>query len=198
MYKESQMKVEPTIANDIQKSALIALSLALIAIFIYITIRFNRWQFALGGVAALVHDAIIVLSLFAILKNIMPFSLEINEAFIAALLTVIGYSINDTVVVFDRIREFLRESKAGTVKEIFNNAINQTLSRTIVTGGTTMLSILVLLLFGTENIQGFAFAIFIGVAFGTYSSVFIASAIAAQLYGKQSYDKSAEDIMRKK
>lgn len=114
----------------------------------------------------------------------MPFTLEINEAFIAALLTVIGYSINDTVVVFDRIREYLRESKAGTIKEIFNLAINQTLSRTVITGGTTMLSILVLLLFGTENIQGFALAIFVGVAFGTYSSVFIASSLALELYGK--------------
>lgn len=198
VYKESQMKVEPTIASDIQKSAFIALGIALLAIFLYITVRFRRWQFALGGVAALLHDAILVLSLFAILKNLMPFTLEINEAFIAALLTVIGYSINDTVVVFDRIREFLRESKSGSVKQVFNHAINQTLSRTIVTGGTTLLSILVLLLFGTENIQGFAFAIFIGVAFGTYSSVFIASAIALDLYGKESHDKSAEDVLRRK
>ncbi|MBP9190215.1 MAG: protein translocase subunit SecDF [Chitinophagales bacterium] len=198
VYKESQMKVEPTIAQDIKKSAFIALGLALLAIFIYITIRFRRWQFALGGVMALLHDAVVVLSVFAIFKNIMPFTLEINEAFIAALLTVIGYSINDTVVVFDRIREYLRESKAGTIKEIFNLAINQTLSRTVITGGTTMLSILVLLLFGTENIQGFALAIFVGVAFGTYSSVFIASSLALELYGKKSHDKSADEVLRRK
>ncbi|HET8964471.1 MAG TPA: protein translocase subunit SecDF, partial [Chitinophagales bacterium] len=198
VYKESQMKVEPTIAQDIKKSAFIALGLALLAIFIYITIRFRRWQFALGGVMALLHDAVVVLSVFAIFKNIMPFTLEINEAFIAALLTVIGYSINDTVVVFDRIREYLRESKAGTIKEVFNLAINQTLSRTVITGGTTMLSILVLLLFGTENIQGFALAIFVGVAFGTFSSVFIASALALELYGKKSHDKSADEVLRRK
>ncbi len=198
VYKESQMKVEPTIAQDIKKSALIAIGIALLAIFIYITIRFSRWQFALGGVTALLHDAIVVLSVFAIFKSIMPFALEINEAFIAAILTVIGYSINDTVVVFDRIREYLRESKAGTVKEVFNQAINQTLSRTLITSGTTLLSIFVLLIFGTENIQGFAFAIFIGVGFGTYSSVFIASAIALELYRKSSHDKSAEEVMRKK
>lgn len=198
VYKESQMKVEPTIAQDIKQGAFVALGLALLAIFIYITIRFRRWQFAMGGVMALLHDAVVVLSVFAIFKNLMPFTLEINEAFIAALLTVIGYSINDTVVVFDRIREYLRESKAGTIKEVFNLAINQTLSRTVITGGTTMLSILVLLLFGTENIQGFALAIFVGVAFGTYSSVFIASALALELYGKKSHDKSADEVLRKK
>jgi SecD/SecF fusion protein len=126
----------------------------------------------------------------------MPFSLEINETFIAAILTVIGYSINDTVVVFDRIREYLRESKAGTVPEIFNKAINDTLSRTMITSGTTLLSIIVLLIFGNENIQGFAFALFVGIGFGTYSSVFIASAIAVDMYKKEDHNKAAEDVMK--
>jgi len=195
-YKESQMKVEPTIASDIQTSALKAIGLALIAIFIYILLRFRRWQFGMGAVASLVHDAFMVLALFALLKNVLPFSLEINETFIAAILTVIGYSINDTVVVFDRIREYLRESKAGTPKQIFNMAINQTLSRTLITSGTTLLTIVVLLIFGNENIQGFALALFVGIGFGTYSSIFVASAIALDMYKKSDHDKSAEDVMK--
>jgi len=196
-FKESQMKVEATIAGDIQKSALQAIILAFAAIFIYIVIRFRRWQFGLGALASLVHDAFMVLALFSILKNIMPFSLEINETFIAAILTVIGYSINDTVVVFDRIREYLRESKAGTIPQIFNSAINDTLSRTMITSGTTILSIIILLIFGNENIQGFAFALFIGIGFGTYSSIFVASAIAVDLYKKEDHKKSAEEVMNK-
>jgi len=196
-YKESQMKVEATIAGDIQKSALQAIILAFAAIFIFIVIRFRRWQFGLGALASLVHDAFMVLALFSILKNIMPFSLEINETFIAAILTVIGYSINDTVVVFDRIREYLRESKAGTIPQIFNSAINDTLSRTMITSGTTILSIIILLIFGNENIQGFAFALFIGIGFGTYSSIFVASAIAVDLYKKENHKKSAEEVMNK-
>ena len=195
-FKESQMKVEPTIADDIQRSALQAIGLALLGIFIYIVLRFRRWQFGMGALASLIHDAFMVLALFSILKNVMPFSLEINETFIAAILTVIGYSINDTVVVFDRIREYLRESKAGTVPEIFNKAINDTLSRTMITSGTTLLSIVVLLIFGNENIQGFAFALFVGIGFGTYSSVFIASAIAVDMYKKDDHNKAAEDVMK--
>lgn len=195
-YKESQMKVEPTIASDIQASAARAIIIAFIAIFIYIVLRFRRWQFGVGAVASLIHDAFMVLALYAILKDIMPFSLEINETFIAAILTVIGYSINDTVVVFDRIREYLRESKSGTPKQIFNMAINETLSRTLITSGTTILSIVVLMIFGNENIQGFAFALFVGIGFGTYSSIFVASAIALDMYKKGDHDKSAEDVMK--
>jgi len=196
-FKESQMKVEPTIADDIQQSAIKAILLALGAIFIYIVIRFRKWQFGVGALLALLHDAFMVLAMFSILKNIMPFSLEINETFIAAILAVIGYSINDTVVVFDRIREYLRESKSGTIPQIFNSAINQTLSRTMITSFTTLLSILVLLIFGNENIQGFAFALFVGIAFGTYSSVFVASAVAVDMYKKSDHDKNAEEIMNK-
>lgn len=195
-YKESQMKVEATVADDIKASAAQALIVALAAIFIYIVIRFRRWQFGLGALVALVHDAFLVVSMFAILKNLMPFSMEINEAFIAALLTVIGYSINDTVVVFDRIREYLRESRAGTIKEVFNAAINQTLSRTLITSGTTLLSIIVLLVFGNDNIQGFAFALFIGILFGTYSSVFVGSALAVDFYRKEERNKSADKTMK--
>lgn len=196
-FKESQMKVEPTIADDIQRSALKAILLALGAIFIYIVIRFRKWQFGVGALLSLLHDAFMVLAMFSILKNVMPFSLELNETFIAAILTVIGYSINDTVVVFDRIREYLRESKSGTIPEIFNSAINQTLSRTMITSLTTLMSIVVLLIFGNENIQGFAFALFVGIAFGTYSSVFVASAVAVDMYKKDDHKKNAEDVMNK-
>lgn len=195
--KLSQMKVEPTVAKDIQVSAYKAIGIALIAIFIYIVLRFRRWQFGLGAVVSLMHDAFMVISLFAILKNIMPFSLEVNEAFIAAVLTVIGYSINDTCVVFDRIREFLRESRSGNMKQTFNAAINQTLSRTIITSGTTLLSIVVLLIFGNDNIQGFAFALFVGIGFGTYSSIFIASAVALDSYKKDDREKQADVVMKK-
>lgn len=195
-FKESQMKVEATVAKDIQASAAQALIVALLAIFLYIVVRFRRWQFGLGALVSLIHDAFMVIAMFAILKNFMPFSLEINEAFIAAILTVIGYSINDTVVVFDRIREYLRDSRAGTIKETFNNAINHTLSRTMITSGTTLLSIVVLLIFGNDNIQGFAFALFIGIAFGTYSSIFVASAIAVDLYKKDDRDKAADKVMK--
>lgn len=195
-YKESQMKVEPTIASDIKNSAEKALVFALISIFIYIVIRFRRWQFGVGAVVSLIHDAFMTLAMFSILKDVMPFSLQIDESFVAAILTVIGYSINDTVVVFDRIREYIRESRSGTIPQIFNAAINQTLSRTVITSGTTLLSVVVLLLFGNENIQGFAFALFIGIGFGTYSSVFIASAIAVDTYKKEHHTKQAEVVMR--
>ena len=195
-YKESQMKVEATVADDIQQSAGRALAVALLAIFVYIVLRFRRWQFGLGALVSLVHDAFMVVALFSIFKNLMPFSMEINEAFIAALLTVIGYSINDTVVVFDRIREYLRESRSGSIKDIFNAAINQTLSRTLITSGTTLLSIIVLLIFGNDNIQGFAFALFIGIGFGTYSSIFVASALAVDFYRRSDRDKAADKVMK--
>ncbi|MFI5172675.1 MAG: protein translocase subunit SecDF, partial [Chitinophagales bacterium] len=195
-YKESQMKVEPTMAEDIKTHAVWAIGIALLCTFLYILIRFRRWQFGAGAVISLIHDAFMTLAMFALLKNVMPFTLQIDETFIAAILTIIGYSIMDTVVVYDRIREYLRESKSGTLVEVFNLAINQTLSRTVITSGVTILSVLAILFFGTDNIQGFAFAMVIGIAFGTYSSVFIASAIAVDLYKKEHHHKSAEDVMK--
>lgn len=195
-YKESQMKVEPTMAEEIKTNALWAIGIALLCTFIYIVLRFRRWQFGFGAVVALIHDAFMTLAVFSILKNALPFTLHIDETFVAAILTIIGYSIMDTVVVFDRIREFMRESKSGTLVEVFNHAINQTLSRTVITSGVTILSVLAILIFGTDNIQGFAFAMVVGIAFGTYSSVFIASAIAVDLYKKEHHHKSAEDILK--
>lgn len=195
-YKLSRTKVEPTIAKDIQESAVKSIIVALLCTFIYIFLRFRKWQFGLAAVIALAHDALMTLAMFAILKNVMPFTLQIDESFVAAILTIIGYSIMDTVVVYDRIREFLKDSKSGTVVETFNNAINQTLSRTVITSGVTILSILAILFFGTDHIQGFAFAMFIGIAFGTYSSVFIASALTVDLFKREMHHKTADEVIK--
>jgi len=158
-----------------------SLGIALLFIFIYIAIRFRNWQFGLGGLLSLLHDALVVLGLYSLLYKVMPFSLEIDEAFIAAILTVIGYSINDTVVVFDRIREYLRDHKREPYVVVINKAINSTLGRTMNTSLTTLLVLLVIFLFGGVSIKGFVFALLIGIGVGTYSSVFVASSIVADL-----------------
>ncbi|MBP7184145.1 MAG: protein translocase subunit SecDF [Saprospiraceae bacterium] len=171
-------KVGPTVADDIQNSSLISTVLALILIFVYMFVRFTRWQFSFGAVVALLHDVIITIGLFSLLHGFVPFSLEIDQAVIAAILTVIGYSVNDTVIVFDRIREFIKLYAGKPKEEVFNLAINNTLSRTMITSGITFTVCLILFIFGGSSIKGFAFALMIGVGFGTYSSVFVASAIA--------------------
>jgi SecD/SecF fusion protein len=173
----SSQKVGPTIADDIQRSALFSVVFSLLIIFFYIFVRFRKWQYGLGATITLFHDVLIVLSLFSLLYGVLPFSLAIDQAFIAALLTVVGYSINDTVVVFDRIRERLGSRKRSTFMDTVNNALNETLSRTLITSLTTLLVVLVLFIFGGEIIRGFSFALLIGVAVGTYSSVFIATPI---------------------
>lgn len=173
----SSQKVGPTIADDIKVSALWSIIFSLLVIFIYILIRFRKWQFSLGAVAAVFHDVLIVLSIFSIFYGILPFSLEIDQAFIAALLTIIGYSLNDTVVVFDRIREHMGLYKKKDFNELVNNALNSTLSRTVNTSLTTFFVLLIIFLFGGEVIQGFMFALLVGVVVGTYSSLFVASPI---------------------
>jgi SecD/SecF fusion protein len=175
----SSQKVGPTIATDIKRSALLSIVFSLIAIFLYILLRFKKWQYSLGAVIALAHDVLVVLALFSIGYGFMPFSMEIDMAFIAAILTVVGYSINDTVVVFDRIREFQAEHQAKkySLGVIVNNALNTTLSRTIITALTTFIVLLVLFLAGGETIKGFSFALLMGVVVGTYSSIFIATPI---------------------
>ncbi len=177
----SYSKVGPTIADDIKTSSFYAGFFALLLIFLYIFLRFSKWQFSLGAVAALFHDTLVTLGLFSLLKGILPFSLEIDQAFIAAILTVIGYSINDTVIVFDRIREYLGIYTNKSKDDVFNLAINSTVSRTVVTSLTTLFVVFVLLVFGGASIKGFAFAIFIGIIVGTYSSIFIASPIVRDL-----------------
>jgi SecD/SecF fusion protein len=167
----SSQKVGPTIADDIKRSAVLAIIFSLLVIFLYILIRFKRWQYSLGAVIALFHDVLFVLGLFSLFWKFAPFSMEIDQAFIAAILTVVGYSINDTVVVFDRIREYLNEHQARKhpMAEVVNNALNSALSRTVITSVTTFIVLLVLFLVGGETIKGFSFALLVGVIVGTYS-----------------------------
>jgi len=180
-YIQSSQKVGPTIADDIAKGAYYATIFALIGIFLYIVVRFRRWQFGLAAVLTIIHDTLILLTLFSLLPGILPFSMEIDQNFIAALLTVIGYSINDTVVVFDRIREYLQLRPKDDEKTVINAAINSTLSRTVITSLTTLLVVLILFIFGGEVIKGFAFALLIGIIVGTYSSIFVATPLVVDL-----------------
>jgi SecD/SecF fusion protein len=174
----SSYKVGPTIANDIKVSALWSLIVAVALMFLYILIRFRKWQFAMGTVVSLFHTVLVVLSLFVLLEGIMPFALEIDQAFVAAILTVIGYSINDSVVVFDRVREFLSMKKSSEdTATVVNRALNDTLSRTLITGMSTLFVLLILFLFGGETIKGFTFAMLIGVVIGTYASLCIGSPV---------------------
>ena len=170
-------KVSPTIADDIKRSSLWAVLGSLIVVFLYILLRFKKWQFSLGAVAAVFHDVLIVLGIFSIAWKFLPFSMEIDQAFIAAILTVIGYSLNDTVVVFDRIREYINEHSSWDFGRIVNGALNSTLSRTLNTSLTTLVVLLAMFIFGADSLRGLLFALIVGVLVGTYSSVFIATPI---------------------
>lgn len=176
-YKKSSQKVGPTIADDIKVQAVWAILFSLIVVFLYIFIRFRNWQYGLGALAALVHDVLIILGIFSLLYSVMPFSMEIDQAFIAAILTVVGYSINDTVVVFDRIREYSTLYPKRDKATILNSALNSTLSRTFSTSLSTFVVLLTIFIFGGEVIRGFVFALLVGVVVGTYSSLFIATPI---------------------
>ena len=182
----SSIKVGPTIADDIKKNSFLAVIGSLIVVFLYILLRFQKWQFSLGAVAAVFHDVLIVLGIFSITYTFMPFSMEINQAFIAAILTVIGYSLNDTVVVFDRIREYIGEHTKWEFDTTVNAALNSTLSRTLNTSLTTLIVLLSIFIFGGESIRGFMFALIIGVIVGTYSSVFIATPVMYDTQAKKS------------
>ncbi len=173
----SSIKVGPTIADDIKQNSVWAILGSLVIVFFYILLRFQKWQFSLGAVSAVFHDVLIVLGIFSLTYKIMPFNMEINQAFIAALLTVIGYSLNDTVVVFDRIREFFKIHSSWDNETTVNTALNSTLSRTLNTSLTTLIVLIAIFIFGGESIRGFMFALIIGVMVGTYSSVFIATPI---------------------
>ncbi|MDG1778910.1 MAG: protein translocase subunit SecDF [Flavobacteriaceae bacterium] len=170
-------KVSPTIADDIKRSSVWAILGSLIVVFLYILLRFKKWQFSLGAVAAVFHDVLIVLGIFSIAWKFLPFSMEIDQAFIAAILTVIGYSLNDTVVVFDRIREYINEHSSWDFGKIVNGALNSTLSRTLNTSLTTLVVLLAMFVFGADSLRGLLFALIVGVLVGTYSSVFIATPI---------------------
>ena len=206
----SSTKVGPTVADDIKTGGMFAVIAALAGIFLYILVRFTKWQFSLGAIVGLAHDAIIILGTYSLLHKYMPFNMEINQDFIAAILTVLGYSINDTVIVFDRIREYLREKKSLTLAGLFDDSISSTLGRTFNTSFTTLLVILAIFIFGGENLRGFMFALLLGIGFGTYSSIFVSSAIAydflkgkgkgpeEKLHGRTSVDVEVVDNRTRK
>ena len=174
-------KVGSYVADDIRNSAGKAIGLSILLIFLYITFRFNKWQYSAGAVLALFHDVLLVMSFFTLFHGILPFSMEIDQAFVAAILTVIGYSMNDTVIVYDRIREFIHQYSGKSKTEVINDAINNTLSRTVMTSFITFLSMLILFVMGGSSVRGFAFALLVGVVVGTYSSIFVATPIMVDL-----------------
>ncbi|PQJ69443.1 protein translocase subunit SecDF [Polaribacter butkevichii] len=173
----SYMKVEPTIADDIKTSALYAVLGSLLVVFLYILLRFRKVSFSIGAVVAVFHDVLIVLGVFSITYNFMPFDMEVGQSFIAAILTVVGYSLNDTVVIFDRIREFTGTHPNWKYSEVVDKALSSTLGRTINTSLTTLLVMLAIFLFGGDSIKGFMFALIVGVVVGTYSSLFVATPV---------------------
>jgi SecD/SecF fusion protein len=200
-YIQQSKKVGASISDDLKAGAVKATIFALIAIFVYIFIRFRDWRYSLGTIIALLHDVLVVLAVFSFLPSVVPFPLEIDQHFIAAVLTVIGFSMNDTVIVFDRIREDSRTLRGKTKAEIINKAVNETLPRTIMTSLTVFLTILILFLVGGEVTKGFAFAMLIGVITGTYSSIFVAAPILIDMARKRplgAADTSTTPVIRKK
>ena len=177
-YRQTSQVVGPTVADDIKTKSSVAILLGLVVMFLYILLRFRKWQYSLGATIALIHDVLITLGLFSLLYAVMPFNMEIDQAFIAAILTIVGYSINDTVVIFDRIREYTGLYPNRDRKSVINSAVNSTVGRTINTSMTTLVVLLAIFIFGGESIRGFCFALLIGVIVGTYSSIFIASPMA--------------------
>ena len=175
---QTSQKVGPAIADDIKNAAVIAVVLSLLGIFLYILLRFRNVSFSLGAVASLVHDTMFILGIYSLLYSIMPFSMEIDQSFIAAILTVIGYSVNDTVVIFDRVREYRNLYPKRGLKEVINDAVNSTLARTFSTSFSTLLVLIIIFIFGGETIRSFTFAMLVGVIIGTYSTLFIAVPIA--------------------
>ncbi len=180
-YIEEEKTVLPTISDDLKRGAVYATVFALIAIFLYILLRFRKWQYSLGTIISLAHDVCVTFAVFSFFKDIMPFALEIDQHFIAAVLTVIGFSMNDTVIVFDRVREYFRKNPSEGKVSVINRAINDTLSRTVMTSLTVFLTVLILFIIGGESTRGFAFAMLIGVVTGTYSSIFVAAPVLIDL-----------------
>jgi SecD/SecF fusion protein len=200
-YKQSSQTVGPTIAYDIKVQAMYAVLLALIFMFLYIMLRFRDWRFGFGAVGALIHDSLIVLGTFSVFYGKLPFSMEIDQSFIAAILTVIGYSVNDTVVVFDRIREYLKLYPKRAKEEVLDAAVNSTIGRTINTSLSTIIVLLVVFIFGGEVIRGFIFAMLIGVFVGTYSSIFVATPLVYDTMrdkGAAEPEKKPKEKKRKK
>ena len=175
---QNSQKVDPTISDDIKQSSVYALFFALLAIFAYIAVRFRKWQYGLGGVTSLFHDTLVTISMYSIFYGILPFSLEVDQAFIAAILTIIGYSINDSVIIFDRLREWIGLYPNRDLATNMNGGMNSTLGRTVNTAGTTIVTLLAIFLFGGDVIRGFIFALLVGITVGTYSSIFNATPVA--------------------
>ena len=189
-------KVGATVANDIKSSSVQAIVLALLAIFLYILMRFRKWQFSLGAIVALAHDALFVIAAFSI-AGTFGASFEIDQVFIAAILTVIGYSINDTVIIYDRIRENVENRGSRHMLKVFNDSINETLSRTLITSFTTLIVVIVLLFFGGEVLRGFSFALFVGITVGTFSSIYIATPIVVDLMKKEIEEEGPQKETKK-
>lgn len=193
----SMNKVGPQIADDIKSSSYKAAFLSLLLVFIYILFRFSKWQYSTGAVIGLAHDGFVIMAIFTMLHGVLPFSMEIDQAFIAALLTAVGYSINDKIVIFDRIREYYNSYAARSKRDLINAGISSTLSRTIITSGTTLLVVLALLIFGGDSIKGFSLALAVGVVVGSYSSVFISAPIMYDFSGEFSdteLEQRAEEL----
>ncbi len=178
---ESSSYISPRFGDDLKAGAAQAVIYSIVIIFLYILIRFRNWTFSAGAVAALIHDVTIVLGIFTLLSDVVNFSLQIDQVIIAAFLTIVGYSLNDTVVVFDRIRENSNVHKGMEYKPMVNKSLNDTLSRTVITSITTLFVVAVLFIFGGEVLKGFSFALLIGIVLGTYSSLFVASALVVEL-----------------
>ena len=181
----SSTKVGPTVADDIKIGGTLAVTISLLGIFAYILIRFRKWQFSLGATLGLAFSTILVLGAYSLFYNVMPFNMEINQDFIAAILTVLGYCINDTVIIFDRIREYLKEPKNKNITQLFNDSISSTLGRTINTSLSTLLVILAIFIFGGDNLKGFMFALLLGIFSGPFATIFIASLTAYDLLKKK-------------
>jgi SecD/SecF fusion protein len=182
-------KVGPSVASDITRNAIIAIIFSLLAIGLYIAIRFKRWQWAAGGVVALLHDTLITIGIFSMFQGILPFNMDVDQSFIAAILTIIGYSINNTVVIFDRIREYLKIYPKRSLKDNINGAVNSTLARTVNSSGTTIVVLLAIFIFGGEVIRGFVFALLCGMIIGTFSSIYVSTPIAFDLISRKKSKK---------
>jgi SecD/SecF fusion protein len=190
-HVNNSRKIDATIADDISRSAMMVSIVALLGIFAYVWLRFDRWQYSAGAIAALIHDLFFTLGVLSLFKDILPFSLEFNQSIIAAVLTIIGFSTNDTVVIFDRIREFTKKFHKEDLSKTINDAVNGTLSRTVMTATTLFIVSLILFIFGGESIRGFSFTMLIGILIGTLSSIFVASPVALDLINLFNKDKSA-------
>jgi SecD/SecF fusion protein len=198
-YIVASQTVSPTISDDLRAGAVKATILSLVVIFLYILIRFSKWQYSIGTIFSLLHDVMVTLAVFSYCRDIVPFALEVDQHFIAAILTVIGFSMNDTVIVFDRIREYFRNGtfKGESRDFVINKAINATLSRTVMTSLTVFLTILILFIFGGEVTRGFAFAMLIGVVTGTYSSIFVAAPVLVDFDKKNKLADESDAVLAK-